>query len=224
MKIAPSILASDMSDFAGALAICERGGAEIVHVDVMDGHFVPNLTFGPPVIAALRQRTELVLDVHLMVSNPDRLLDQYLEHCDWLSFHWEAEAHVDRLVQRTREAGRRAGVVLNPATPVEVVYDVLPELDFVLLMSVNPGFGGQSFRPYVLEKCRRLRERIDAMDLQVEIEIDGGVKEHNAVEIAAAGVDVAVIGSGIFAAPDPVETLTRVQKMVVSPEPETRAS
>jgi ribulose-phosphate 3-epimerase len=218
MKIAPSILASDMSNFTGALEICEQGGAELVHVDVMDGHFVPNLTFGPPVIAALRDRTDLLLDVHLMVSNPARLLDQYLEQCDWVSFHWEAEAHVDRLVQRIQEAGCRAGVVLNPATPVEVVYDVLPELDFVLLMSVNPGFGGQAFRPYVLDKCRRLRETIDERGLAVEIEIDGGVKEHNALEIAAVGVDVAVIGSGIFAAADPVATLNRVRELVAKPE------
>ncbi|HVS12508.1 MAG TPA: ribulose-phosphate 3-epimerase [Thermoanaerobaculia bacterium] len=213
MKIAPSIFASDLADFSAGLRVCETGGVELVHVDVMDGHFVPNLTFGPPVVRALAARTDLVLDVHLMVANPDRLLDQYLDAgAGWVSVHWEAATHADRTLERIRTAGRRAGIALNPATPVEVLTDVLPALDFVLLMSVNPGFSGQSFIPYVLDKARRLRDEIERRGLAVELEIDGGVAEGNLLEVRDAGLDVAVVGSGIFGTDDPVATTRRLRE------------
>lgn len=215
MKIAPSILASDLSNMTAGLRQCEAGGAELVHVDVMDGHFVPNLTFGPPVVAALSERTKLSLDVHLMVSNPHALLDAYLEcRVGWLSVHWEAATHLDRLITRVRDRGVRAGVVLNPATPVDVLSDFLPRLDFVLLMSVNPGFSGQQFIPYVLEKAKRLKNLIQDGGLETEIEMDGGISRDNAQEVRAAGVDIGVVGSGVFASDDPVGTLRELRRAV----------
>ena len=208
MKIAPSILAADLSDLKAGLAVCREGAADLVHVDVMDGHFVPNLTFGPPVVEAVARSTDIPLDIHLMVSDPDSLLDRYLElRPQWISFHWEAGGHVDRTVGRIRDGGVGAGVALNPATPVELLIDILPSLDFVLLMSVNPGFAGQAFIPYVLEKARRMRKLISERGLSTQVELDGGVKTANVDEVCAAGIDVAVVGSGIFAQPDPVATL-----------------
>ena len=217
MHIAPSVFAADLGHLHEALAVCERGGAAMAHLDVMDGHFVPNLTFGPPVIQALAQRTSVPLDIHLMVSNPDRLLDQYLA-CDphWLSVHWEATTHLDRTISVIRDAGVGPGVVLNPATPIDVLHDILPQLDFVLLMSVNPGFSGQSFVPYVLDKARRLRSEIERRGLDVQIEIDGGVGLGNAREVAAAGIDVAVMGSAVFGTPDPVATLQQVHELLTA--------
>jgi ribulose-phosphate 3-epimerase len=218
MRIAPSIFASDLADFGSGLAICEQGGVDLVHVDVMDGHFVPNLTFGPPVVGALASRTQLVLDVHLMVANPDRLLDLYLEAgAGWVSVHWETLTHADRTIARIREGGCRAGIALNPATPEALLVDVLPALDFVLLMSVNPGFSGQRLIPYVLEKARRLRATIEERGLDVEIEIDGGVAEDNLLEVRDAGFDVAVVGSGIFGTDDPVATTRRLRERAAQP-------
>jgi ribulose-phosphate 3-epimerase len=219
MNLAPSLLAADLADMAGALALCERGGADLLHVDVMDGHFVPNLSFGIPVIKALRKRTELPLDVHLMVSNPDRLMDDYLEAGSArVAVHWEAAVHLDRLLTHIRKSGAKAGVVLNPATPVELLEDVLPQADFVLLMSVNPGFGGQAFLPRALDKARRLREMIRKSGAPVEIAMDGGIDRGNIAQVVAAGVDTCIVGSGIFAASDPVAIMSELR---IRARPET---
>ena len=180
----------------------------------MDGHFVPNLTFGPPVVAALARRTRLPLDVHLMVANPERLLDDYLAAgASWVSVHVEATAHLDRLLARIRAAGGRAGAVLNPATPVSAVEDCLPALDFVLVMAVNPGFAGQSFIPYALDKVRRLREIARRAGAALEIEIDGGIGPGNIAEAVAAGADVCVAGSAVFAASDPAARMRELKQV-----------
>lgn len=213
MKLAPSILAADLADLAGAVALCEAGGAELVHFDVMDGHFVPNLTFGIPVLKALSARTRLPMDVHLMVSNPDRLLDDYLQAgAARVAVHWEATPHLDRQLERIRKGGGLAGVAINPTTPVELLADTLPRLDYVLLMSVNPGFAGQAFLPHVLNKARRLRGMIESGGFSVEIEMDGGIDRVNIDSVRSAGVDVSVVGSAIFGAGDPLATMTELRE------------
>jgi len=211
--LAPSILAADLGNLRGAVEVCRQGGAHLVHVDVMDGHFVPNLTFGVPVLEALARHSDLPMDVHLMVSNPADLLDDYIAAgADWVTVHWEVAEHLDRVLGRLREGGVKAGVALNPATPIEVLADVLSRLDYVLLMSVNPGFAGQRFIPYVLDKARRLRQRIDEEGLDLLIEMDGGIGERNIAEVVAAGVDICVAGSAIFGTENPVETMKRLRQ------------
>ncbi len=213
MLLAPSILAADPANFASALDLCAEGGADLVHVDVMDGHFVPNLSFGLPVLEALATRSDLPMDVHLMVSNPERLLDRYLEAgAAWVSVHWEAATHLDRLLQRIREGGARAGVALNPATPTEVLVDVLEALDFVLVMSVNPGFAGQRFRPYALNKARKLASEIRHRGLEVMIEMDGGIGADNVRQVVDAGVEICVAGSAVFGHPDPVAAMAEIRR------------
>ena len=213
MRLAPSLLGADLADIALALEQCEAGGADLVHFDVMDGHFVPNLSFGIPVLEAVAKRTSLPIDVHLMVAQPDRLLDAYLAAgAAWVSVHWEADPHLDRTLARIREAGAEAGVALNPATPIELLSDILGSLDFVLLMSVNPGFGGQKFVPYVLRKAERLREMIDRHRLRVAIEMDGGIGPVNIRQVTAAGVDVCVAGSAVFRDQDPAEAMRRLRR------------
>ncbi len=219
MKLAPSILAADLADLASALEQCEAGGADLVHFDVMDGHFVPNLTFGIPVLEAVAARTNLPIDVHLMVSNPDRLLDAYLAAgANWVSVHFEAATHLDRLLARIRDAGAQAGVVLNPATPVELLADTLASVDFVLLMSVNPGFAGQDFLPYVLAKAARLRQMIEQRKLRVAIEMDGGIGRANIRDVTAAGVEICVAGSAVFGQDDPAAAMRRLRRQAMDQE------
>jgi ribulose-phosphate 3-epimerase len=213
LRIAPSILAADLADLAGAVETCERGAADLVHFDVMDGHFVPNLTFGIPVLAALRKRTRLPLDVHLMVDDPGALLDDYLAAgADRVAVHWEADPHLDRLLTRIAEGGAEAGVAVNPSTPVELLTDVLPRLDFVLLMSVNPGFAGQRFLPGAIDKVRRLRRLLEGEQARlggrrIDVAVDGGVGRDNIQRLAAAGVDTVVAGSSVFGSPDPAAAI-----------------
>jgi len=214
IEIAPSLLAADLADLAGAARICAAGGADVLHVDVMDGHFVPNLTIGVPVVAALRRYTTLPLDVHLMVANPDRLLGDFLAAgADRISVHWEAATHLDRLLAQIREGGAMAGIAVNPATPIELLSDILPAADFVLLMSVNPGFGGQTFLPYVLDKARRLHSTILARRLDVFLEIDGGIGPANIRSVAEAGVRTLVAGSAVFGTDDPVAAQQQLRKL-----------
>ena len=203
VKIAPSILAADFARLAEEISRVEAAGADLLHVDVMDGHFVPNLTIGPPVISAIAAVTRLPLDVHLMVEQPDSLLPAFIEAGSaYLSVHVEACRHLHRTVQTIKAAGVHAGVVLNPATSLYMLDEILPELDMVLLMSVNPGFGGQQFIPATLEKIRALKHRIKSRHLRVMIEVDGGVKSDNARHIHEAGADILVAGTAIFGQPD----------------------
>ena len=203
VKIAPSILAADFTRLGEEIAKVEAAGAYMLHVDVMDAQFVPNLSIGPPVIKAIKTVTNLPLDVHLMVEQPDNLLPDFIDAgSDNLSVHVEACRHLHRTVQSIRDAGVRASVVLNPATSLHALDEILPDVHMVLLMSVNPGFGGQRFLPSTLEKIRLLRAQITERRLPVAIEVDGGVKADNAAEICAAGADVLVAGTAIFGQPD----------------------
>ncbi len=201
--IAPSILSADFSRLGEEVRALEAAGADLVHVDVMDGHFVPNLTIGPLVVEAVRRVTKLPIDTHLMITNPQDFIDQYAEAgSDWLSVHVEVAHHLDRLVARIREAGAKPGVVLNPHTPPESLEYVLDGLHHVLVMSVNPGFGGQRFIPAVLPKIAKLRSWIDQRGLEVRLEVDGGVNPDTIRRIREAGADVFVAGSAVFGAGD----------------------
>jgi ribulose-phosphate 3-epimerase len=204
MRLAPSLLAADLADLAGAAAFCAAHGADLLHLDVMDGAFVPNLTFGAPVLAALRRHTALAFDVHLMVEDPDSMLEAVLTTRPAIvSVHAEACRHLDRTLATIGAAGARRGVAINPATPVEVLSDVLAVTDVVVVMSVNPGFGGQRFLDYTLEKVRRLVALRRNRGLAFDIEMDGGLDLETLPRAAAAGIDLAVVGSALFGAPDP---------------------
>jgi ribulose-phosphate 3-epimerase len=204
VKVAPSILSADFSRLGEEIRAVETAGADIIHIDVMDGHFVPNITIGPLIVQAARKVTKLPLDVHLMIENPELYIADFAKAgADYLTVHAEAAYHLHRLVQSIREhKGVKAAVSLNPATPLEALDYVLGDLDMVLIMSVNPGFGGQTFIPSQLDKIRALRKRIDDRGLDLEIEVDGGVKTDNAAEVAAAGADILVAGSAVFGAKD----------------------
>ena len=214
--IAPSILSADFARLGEEVDRVLAAGADWVHFDVMDNHYVPNLTIGPMVCAALRRYgIRAPIDVHLMVRPVDRLVGDFAEAgASLISFHPEASEHVHRTIQLIRSHGCQAGLVLNPATPVEVLDWVLEDLDLVLLMSVNPGFGGQAFIPSALDKLRRVRERIDATGKPIRLEIDGGVKPENIREIAAAGADTFVAGSAIFGQPDYAAVIARMRREI----------
>lgn len=204
IKVAPSILSADFARLGEELKVVEEAGADIIHVDVMDGRFVPNITIGPLVVEACKKATRLPLDVHLMISEPERYIKDFARAgADYITVHVEATNHLNRLIQNIREhPGVKAAVSLNPATPLETLDYILSDIDMVLVMSVNPGFGGQSFIPSALGKISRLRKLIEDAGLSVEIEVDGGVKPENAGRIAAAGADILVAGSAIFGSTD----------------------
>ncbi len=215
IKIAPSILSADFARLGEEVRAI--ASADYLHVDVMDGHFVPNLTIGPPVVAALRKVTDLPLDVHLMIENPDRYIADFAAAgADIITVHLEAAVHLHRTVQLIRSLGKKAGVSINPATPVSALEVILDDLDLVLVMSVNPGFGGQSFIPAALTKIDQLRREIDRRGLRVELEVDGGVKTDNIGLIARAGADVFVAGSAVFGSSDYAATIAGLRGAAVS--------
>jgi ribulose-phosphate 3-epimerase len=212
-KISASILSADFGRLAEEIQAVEAAGVDWIHVDVMDGHFVPNLTIGLPVLAAVRKITRLPLDVHLMISNPHLYIQAYIDAgADWLGVQVEAAWHLERLVQQIKELGAKATVVLNPATPLASIEVILGEVDMVLLMTVNPGYSGQKFIPATLPKIRKLREMIDAQGLDVLIQVDGGVHLNTVDELVAAGVDVFVSGSGVFDGGDLTGNVRRLRE------------
>ena len=201
--IAPSILSADFARLGEEITAVSKGGADVIHIDVMDGHFVPNITIGPLVVKAVRRITDLPLDVHLMIENADRYLDDFAKAgADWITVHVETGYHLHRTIHHIKELGKKAGAVLNPATPLETLTEILPDLDLVMLMTVNPGFGGQSFIEGSLAKIRRLKKIIDDRGLALPIEVDGGVSPKTIGPIAAAGANIFVAGSAVFSQDD----------------------
>jgi ribulose-phosphate 3-epimerase len=214
-KIAPSILSADFSRLGEEVVAAERAGADYIHVDVMDGHFVPNLTIGPPVVAALRRIASLPLDVHLMIQHPDLFLEPFLlAGADILTVHVEASVHLHRTLTEIKKKGVRAGLTLNPATPLCLIEPALEYVDLILIMTVNPGFGGQEFIPTMLPKVEKVRQWIDAQGLPVELEVDGGIKVDNIGLLAKAGADVFVSGSGIFKSADYRQTIAAMREKI----------
>ena len=203
IKLAPSILSADFARLLEDVKKVEKAGCEYLHIDVMDGHFVPNITLGPAIVKSLRKDVNMVFDAHLMIENPDNYIKEFADAgCDIIVVHQEACTHLHRTIQNIKSHGIKAGVALNPATPIETIKYVLQDVDMVLLMSVNPGFGGQSYIPVVTEKIKELKALIDKMNLDIDIEVDGGVKPSNIAEVVNAGANVIVAGSAIFNAGD----------------------
>ena len=206
--IAPSILSADFSRLADEIRAIEEGGATVLHVDVMDGHFVPNITIGLPVVRSLRKATEMAIDTHLMITEPGRYAVDFVKAgADMVSVHVEADVHLNRTLVAIREVGGKAGIAINPATPLVALEEALPYADFVLLMSVNPGFGGQKFVPTSMDKLSRLRKVINDRGLQVRIEIDGGIDAENISDIVEAGAEIIVAGSAVFGGGKPTEAV-----------------
>ena len=213
VRIAPSLLSADFARLADALAMAEAGGADLVHVDVMDGHFVPSLTIGPPVVQALRKATRLPLDIHLMIENPERTLPAYLDAgADWVSVHVESTRHLQRCLDAIRRGGAKAGAALNPATPTLMLASAWQDLDYVVVMSVNPGWGGQPFLASSVEKVRRLRLEAREAGSGLAIEVDGGVNAGNAAPLAAAGAEILVAGAAVFGHANPAAAIGQLRE------------
>ena len=214
IDIAPSILSADFTKLGEAIGIVEKAGATVLHVDVMDGHFVPNITIGLPVVKSIRSATEMIIDTHLMISEPGRYAAEFASAgADMVSVHVEADPHLNRTLNSIRDAGAKAGIAINPATPLAALDEALQYADFVLLMSVNPGFGGQKFVSGSLDKLRRLRQMIVEKGLKVRIEIDGGIDEHNAAAVIDAGAEILVAGTAIFGNDDPAAAVRRLKDL-----------
>ncbi len=215
-KIAPSILSADFWKLGEDIKMIEKAGAHVVHIDVMDGHFVPNITIGPLIVKAIKGKTTMPLDVHLMIENPGQYLEAFIKAgADYLTIHYEASIHLHREIQLIKAAGVKAGVSLNPHTPLNVLDDIIHDLDLILIMSVNPGFGGQSFIPHTLNKLEQLKAILKEKHLEhIEVEVDGGVKLNNIGEIAAAGADILVAGSAIYNAENPTATIAEMNKIL----------
>ena len=212
-KIAPSILSADFTRLEKEVKDVEKAGADYIHIDVMDGHFVPNITIGPMIVEAVRRVTKLPLDIHLMISNPDLFIDDFVQAgADIITVHVEAVDHLHRSIQLIRKAGAKPSVSLNPATPLQMIEYILDNLEMVLLMTVNPGFGGQEFIPEVIPKIERLREMIDKRGLKIEIEVDGGINPETVHLVSEAGADVFVAGSAIFYSKDYAETIRMMRE------------
>jgi ribulose-phosphate 3-epimerase len=212
--IAPSILSADFSRLGEEIAAIEKGGADWVHVDVMDGHFVPNITIGPPVVASIRKITKLPLDVHLMIQDPDKFIEKFAKAgADIITVHVETSPHLHRSVQFIKDQGCKAGVSLNPATSLATLDHILSEVDMVLIMTVNPGFGGQEFIPSVLPKIKRLREKISEKGIGVDIEVDGGVNLNTISKVAQAGGNIFVAGNAVFTTPDYGKTISELRRL-----------
>jgi len=214
IKMAPSILSADFSQLGRDVKMIADSGADMIHIDVMDGHFVPNITIGPLVVKAIRKATDIPFDVHLMISNPMDYIDEFIAAgADSITVHAEVLPHLHRAVCMLKEKGVRTAVALNPSTPLNVLDYILSDLDMILLMTVNPGFGGQSFIPAMLKKIRQLRETLDAFGSRAEIQVDGGINLNNIQTVTAAGADVIVSGSSVFSAPDPGKMLQQLKEL-----------
>jgi ribulose-phosphate 3-epimerase len=215
IEIAPSILSADFAKLAEEIEEIERAGADIVHLDVMDGHFVPNLTIGPPVIAAIRKKTGLPLDAHLMIENPDRFVEAFIQAgVNMLSVHIEADVHINRTLNYIREKGVKAGVAVNPGTSLSSLEEILPIADYILIMTVNPGFGGQQFIPSMLKKIGRLRESVVKNGYSTRIEVDGGIDMNNLPDVLDAGAEIVVAGSTIFGSQQGVSAAVQELKRI----------
>jgi ribulose-phosphate 3-epimerase len=216
IELAPSILSADFAHLADQVRSVTEGGATLVHVDVMDGHFVPNITIGPPVVKSLRKATDLPLDCHLMIENPDQYVPDFVQAgADWISVHQEACVHLNRTLHHIKDNGAQAGVVINPATPVEMLSEVLDIVDYILVMSVDPGFGGQKFIPGAVHKIRRLAEIRQARGLNYRIEVDGGIALDTVGDVVRAGAEILVAGNAVFGHGDPKSNAQKLLKAAV---------
>jgi ribulose-phosphate 3-epimerase len=212
IQIAPSILSADYTEIGKAVRMLEMQGADLIHLDIMDGHFVPSLTFGPGLVSHIKKHTGIPLDVHLMVDNPRAMIPEFQKAgADWISIHAEATFHLHKDIQTIRDYGLKAGVALNPATPVHLLTDILTELDYVLIMAVNPGWGGQTYIQSCLKKISQLRHWISGQKLDIHIQVDGGIKYANMERFTRSGADILVIGSEIFRAGDPADIIKKIK-------------